>query len=108
MNKVIYEVKPCVCDYGIYKEGKLISGDLIFNSRKAAEDVCSIMNEDINKEQLSNEEIIDKIPDEIKEEILKEYAEDLYEEFNQVAICEGKITMKDVADILQIETDSKQ
>lgn len=43
-----------------------------------------------------------EVSDEIREEILKEYAEDLYEEFNQVAICEGKITMKDVADILQL------
>lgn len=43
-----------------------------------------------------------EISDEQKEEILKEYAEDLYQEFNQVARVEGKITMKDVEDILQI------
>lgn len=49
-----------------------------------------------------------EVSDETREEILKEYAEDLYEEFNQVAICEGKITMKDIIDILQLETDSKQ
>ena len=57
MSKVIYEVRSCVCDYGIYKEGKLVSGDLIFSSRKNAEYVCSIMNADINKEQLIKREV---------------------------------------------------
>lgn len=45
------------------------------------------------------------IPENIKEEILKEYAEDLYEEFMQIDRFEGKITLKDVADILQIESE---
>ena len=40
-----------------------------------------------------------------EEEILKEYTEDLYQEFNQVARFEGKITMKDVKDILQLNNE---
>lgn len=48
------------------------------------------------------------IPEKIKEEILKEYAEDLYEEFMQIDRFEGKITLKDVADILQIESGVEQ
>lgn len=47
---------------------------------------------------------VDDIPEEIKEEILKEYAEDIFEEFMQIDRFEGKITLKDVADILQIES----
>jgi len=45
---------------------------------------------------------IDDVTEEIKEQILKEYAEDLFEEFQQVERFEGKIILKDVADILQI------
>lgn len=44
------------------------------------------------------------VPEEIKEQILKEYAEDLFEEFQQIMRFEGKITLKDVADILQINS----
>ncbi|GEP65773.1 hypothetical protein CBE01nite_35410 [Clostridium beijerinckii] len=44
------------------------------------------------------------VPEDIKEEILKEYAEDLYEEFMQIDRFEKGITLKDVADILQIES----
>ena len=43
-----------------------------------------------------------EVSEEAKEQILKEYAEDLYEEFSQVARFEEKITMKDVTDILQL------
>lgn len=50
------------------------------------------------------EEAIEDIPEDIKEEILKEYAEDLYEEFMQIDRFEKGITLKDVADILQIES----
>jgi len=35
--------------------------------------------------------------------VLKEYAEDVFEEFLQIIRFEHKITLKDVADILQIE-----
>ncbi|WP_455797576.1 hypothetical protein [Clostridium butyricum] len=49
-----------------------------------------------------NKEESGEVSDEAKEEILKEYSEDLYQEFNQITRCEGKITMKDVADILQL------
>lgn len=47
--------------------------------------------------------------EETKEQILKEYALDLYEEFNQVMRCTGKIDMQDVVDILQLneEKDKK-
>lgn len=45
---------------------------------------------------------IDDVPEEITEQILKEYAEDLFEEFQQIERFEGKITLKDVTDILQI------
>jgi hypothetical protein len=45
---------------------------------------------------------IDDVPEEITEQILKEYAEDLLEEFQQIERFEGKITLKDVMDILQI------
>ncbi|WP_252214449.1 hypothetical protein [Clostridium sp. VAP41] len=45
---------------------------------------------------------IDDVTEEIMEQILKEYAEDLFEEFQQIERIEGKITLKDVADILQI------
>jgi hypothetical protein len=45
---------------------------------------------------------IDDIPEDIYEQILKEYAEDLFEEFQQIERFEGKITLKDVADTLQI------
>ncbi|WP_158678734.1 hypothetical protein [Clostridium cagae] len=45
---------------------------------------------------------IKDIPEEIMEQILKEYAEDLFEEFQQIERIEGKITLKDVMDILQI------
>lgn len=45
---------------------------------------------------------IDDVPEEITEQILKEYAEDLFEEFQQIERFEGKITLKDVMDILQI------
>lgn len=47
-------------------------------------------------------DLIDGIPYEIKEQLLKEYAEDLYEEFQQIVRFEEKITLKDIADILQI------
>lgn len=53
------------------------------------------------------EEATEDIPEEIKEEILKEYAEDLYEEFMQIDRFEKLITLKDVADILQIESGEK-
>lgn len=46
------------------------------------------------------------IPEVLTEKLLKEYAEDLFEEFQQVERFEGKITMKDVVDILQIEVES--
>lgn len=49
---------------------------------------------------------VDDISEEIVEQILKEYAEDLFEEFQQIERFEGKITMKDVVDILQIEVES--
>lgn len=45
---------------------------------------------------------IDDVPEEIKEQILKEYAEDIFEEFQQIERFEGRITLKDVVDILQI------
>ncbi len=48
------------------------------------------------------------IPEEITEKILKEYAEDIYQEFMQIDRFEGKITLKDVADILQIESEGEQ
>lgn len=48
------------------------------------------------------------IPEKIKEEILKEYAEDIYEEFMQIDRFEKGITLKDVADILQIESGEEQ
>lgn len=44
--------------------------------------------------------------EQIREEAMKDYAGDLYEEFNQVMRCEGKITMKDVIDILQLNEES--
>lgn len=42
--------------------------------------------------------------DDVKQMILKEYAEDIFEEFMQIDRFEGKINLKDVADILQIES----
>lgn len=42
------------------------------------------------------------ISEEIREKISKEYAEDLLEEFQQIERFEGKITLKDVIDVLQI------
>lgn len=45
-----YVVKDVVCDYGIYAEGKLISSELIFNSRKNAEEICRIMNKEFKGE----------------------------------------------------------
>lgn len=48
------------------------------------------------------------VSEEVTEKILKEYAEDLYEEFMQIDRFEGKITLKDVADILQIESKVEQ
>ena len=55
-------------------------------------------------DEYMGKEVVDteEISEEVKEAIMKEYAEDLYEEFNQVARCEGKITMKDVVDLLQL------
>lgn len=52
-------------------------------------------------------EYLDRNSEEETEEILKEYVEDLYQEFNQVARFEGKITMKDVEDILQLNKESE-
>lgn len=80
MNKVIYEVRSCVCDYGIYKEGKLVSGDLIFSSRKNAEYVCIIMNADINKEQLSKREV--KYP-----KVYKHFKHNPDGDFNNYTYC---------------------
>ncbi|EDT74781.1 hypothetical protein [Clostridium butyricum] len=100
MSKERYEVRDCVCDYAIYAEDKFISKELIFDTRKNAQAVCDIMNLDWNKEVVKAEN--NDISEEVKEEILKEYAEDLYEEFSQIARCEGKITMKDVVDVLQL------
>jgi hypothetical protein len=48
------------------------------------------------------------IPEEKKEEILKEYAEDIFEEFMQIDRFEKGITLKDVADILQIESGEEK
>jgi len=45
---------------------------------------------------------IEDIPEEIVEQILEEYAEDVFEEFQQIQRFEGKITLQDIADILQI------
>ena len=50
---------------------------------------------------------IDDVTEGIREEILKEYAEELFEEFQQIERFEGKITIKDVADILQITVSKK-
>lgn len=49
-----------------------------------------------------NKVTTDDIPEDLKEKLLKEYAEDLFEEFQQIERFEGKITMKDIADILQV------
>lgn len=56
-------------------------------------------------EYLQKINITDDIPEEIKEQILNDYAEDLYAEFAQVSRFEGKITLKDIEDILQIGED---
>lgn len=97
MSKDRYEVRNCVCDYAVYKGDEIIE-ELILDSRRNAEIICKVLNSDSKHEKLKSEDI----PEDIKEEILKEYAEDLYEEFNQVARCEGNITMKDVVDVLQL------
>lgn len=49
-----------------------------------------------------------EVSEEIEEKIMQEYAEDLYEEFNQVMICTGKIDMQDVVDILQLNEESNK
>lgn len=53
-----YSVKDVVCDYGIYAEGKLISSELIFNSRKNAEEICRIMNLD-NENKVYDDKVKD-------------------------------------------------
>lgn len=45
----------------------------------------------------------ENITNEIIEQILKEYAEDIFQEFQQIWRFEGKITLKDVEDVLQIK-----
>ena len=51
----MYTVDSCVCDYGIYKDGKLIP-ELIFNSRENAEIVCEIMNLDSKHKRYTNKQ----------------------------------------------------
>ena len=43
--------------------------------------------------------------EELREQAMKDYAEDLVEEFQQVMICTGQITMKDVIDMLQLNKE---
>jgi hypothetical protein len=57
------------------------------------------------KDLILNNVNTDNIPEEIKEKLSEEYAEDIFEEFQQIQRFEGKITLKDVADILQIGED---
>lgn len=56
--------------------------------------------------EIDNKGEIGEVSEETKEKIMQEYAEDLYEEFNQVARFKRKITMKDVIDILQLNEES--
>lgn len=60
MNKK-YTVDSCVCDYGIYRDGKLVGEDLIFDSRKNAELVCEIMNLDMDKKVFKYKPSVDEI-----------------------------------------------
>jgi len=46
---------------------------------------------------------INDIPDKDKEEIIKNYVDDIWEEFLQIDRFQERITLKDIADVLQIE-----
>lgn len=43
-----FEVKPVVCDYGIYENGEL---KLILNCRNNAETIVSILNADLDNKE---------------------------------------------------------
>lgn len=59
----------------------------------------------INTELLDeSKQTTEEIPETEKESLLRDYAEDCYEEFLQIFRFEGKVTLKDVRDIFQLES----
>ena len=96
-TKVLNTYNGCLVQVSTQQKGD--TGDY-----SCAEALSFIPNVNINNDK-HNPKLIPintDVPEEIKEKILQEYAEDLYEEFNQIIRIEGKITMKDVRDVLEL------
>lgn len=82
------------------QEGRKVEG-------KNVENKYLVVNKDeqyagLVENLILNKVTTDDIPEDLKEKLLKEYTENLMEEFQQIQRFEGKITMKDIADILQV------